>query len=59
MSCMIDLWWERRDPLLRVWDRESGSLLLEMRGPLVRELIEEGEFNATDLEEFQHALVHR
>ena len=49
MQLQVDAWLERKDPLIRLMDAESGRELVRLGSDVVRELIDSGEICPQEL----------
>ena len=60
MTYQIDAWLERSDPYLRIFDRQSGVVVMEWRNQRLKGLLEQGDITRQELEDKstnQQALV--
>lgn len=57
MRVCIDAWLERREPLVRFIDLNTGEVLLELGATQVRQLLEAGVISPEDLAEDSSANV--
>lgn len=50
MTYLVDAWLEREDPRLKVVDKRTGQVLVDLDAPRVRALLESGEFSVRDFQ---------
>ncbi|MFW1677930.1 hypothetical protein ACFVYJ_09130 [Pontibacter sp. JAM-7] len=50
MTYQIDAWLERREPYLRIVDRQSGVVVMEWRDQRLQGLLEQGDITRQELE---------
>jgi len=55
----IDAWLERRDPVLRVFDTDSGAELMRWTGDALRDMLDNGELLLQDLHDVSLSLSER
>ncbi len=51
MRCQIDAWLERKDPLIRVIDADTGWEIMHLDAEQVNALMESGDICPSDLED--------